>query len=181
MDVRGEIFDQAQRRVPAFAAALVTGGNLTFAAGADGDRPHVSDRTLFRAYSVAKPITALGVLRLVHRGEIDLDADANGYLRALRLCDPDGNLASVTVRQLLTHTAGVSSDFNHWLEDVPRFSALVGGSIACRPDDSGWAYSNGGYGVLTELVEDVSGEPFATYMSREVLRPLGITDGDFYS
>ena len=181
MDVRGEIFDQAQRRVPALAAALVTEGNLTFAVGADSDRPQVSDRTLFRAYSVAKPITALGVLRLVHRGEIDLDADANGYLRTLRLCDPNGNLASVSVRQLLTHTAGVSSDFNHWLEDVPRFSALVEGSITCRPAESRWAYSNGGFGVLTELVEDVSGEPFAAHMSREVLRPLGVIDGSFHS
>src|SRR5207248_11480476 len=73
MDVRGEIFNQAQRRVPAFAAALVPGGSLTFAAAADGDKPHVSDRTLFRAYSVAKPITALAVLRLAHRREVDLD------------------------------------------------------------------------------------------------------------
>jgi CubicO group peptidase (beta-lactamase class C family) len=181
MDLRGEIFGRARLRVPALAAALVTRGNLMFAAAADSDSPQVSDRTLFRAYSVAKPITALGVLRLAHRREIDLEADANGYLSALRLCNPDGNLAHVSIRRLLTHTAGVSSDFNHWLEDVPRFSALVGGSITCRPNESGWAYSNGGYGVLTELVEDVSDEPFAAYMSREVLRPLAITDGGYFS
>src|SRR2546430_448182 len=137
----------AQRCVRRLAPAPVAGARLILRAAVDSGTPQISDRTLFRAYSVAKPITALAVLRLAHRREIDLDADANGYLRTLRLCDPNGNLASVSVRQLLTHTAGVSSDFNHWLEDVPRFSALVEGSITCRPAESRWAYSNGGFGV----------------------------------
>src|SRR5919108_4145309 len=70
----------------------------------------VDEQTLFQIGSTSKTFTATAVLRLVERGDLDLDAPVRRYLRDLRLKDPQV-ARTVTLRHLLTHTAGWVGDY----------------------------------------------------------------------
>ena len=119
-------------------------------------------------------VTVVAVLRLAAEGRLDLDAPANARLRAVRLAD-----GSVTVRELLSQTGGVGSPTEFYADAVPSLAALMGPVIACDgPRGTVWP-SNGGYGVLGQLVADVTGMPYADAATRLVLGPLGMLGSRF--
>lgn len=151
----------------------------------------VSTQTLFGAASISKPVTALGVLKLVEEGKIDLDVDVNRYLKRWKI--PDNEFTAkekVTVRELLNHTSGIGTHNGEVYdpsEPVPTLIQLLNGEKPARTPavrveaipGTGFAYSNGGYLVLQLLIEDVTGESFAHYMKRAVLDPIGMEDSTF--
>jgi CubicO group peptidase (beta-lactamase class C family) len=181
------LFDwAASTRVPGVAGAVGARGEATPAVAGKADLEsglEVTTRTRFRGYSIAKPFTALAVMRLSLAGTISLDAPANSYLSDLRIELPDGSAAPVTIRNLLTHTATLEpilqrvGSVRHGL----RFREIADGHIRCvgRPG-SAWAYSNEGFGVLQEVIGDVAGRDFVSFMN-ELLADIGITDGRFSS
>jgi CubicO group peptidase (beta-lactamase class C family) len=119
-------------------------------------------------------VTTTAVLRLVAGGRLDLDTPANDQLRAVRLAD-----ASVTVRELLTHTGGVDNPVELYADTVPSLAELMGPVIPCGgPRGTIWP-SNGGGCVLGQLVADVTGMPYAQAAARLVLDPLGLRDSGF--
>ena len=129
---------------------------------------------LFPAPGVSGLVTGTAVLRLVAEGRLDLDAPANDRLRAVRLAD-----GAVTVRELLSHTGGVASPAEMYADRVPGLAELMGPVIACDgPRGTIWP-SNGGYGVLGQLVADVTGMPYADAVGRLVLGPLAMRDSRF--
>ena len=161
------------------AAIAVDGALWTGESGlavVEAARP-VDPSTVFRAYSITKTVTAEAVLAL----DLDLDAPVDRYLTSLRLVPPGGDEApQPTVRQLLTHTAGVSSAFEHWVEHVVPVAQQLGATWPCDTEPgTAWAYSNGGYATLGQLVEDVAGTPFADVVAERVLRPLGMAASEF--
>ncbi|HUH12192.1 MAG TPA: serine hydrolase domain-containing protein [Longimicrobiales bacterium] len=180
----------AHYRVPGVSIAVVDGQRLAWARGygvADTvDARSVTPATLFQAASISKPLTAAAVLRLVERGVLDLDAPANRYLRRWKI--PDAPVASgdaVTLRHLLTHTAGLTvhgfPGYPHgWV--LPHAIAILQGlpevnTRAVRLDTipgSIWRYSGGGYTVLQVLLEDVMGASFPQLMRDLVLDPAGM-------
>jgi len=119
-------------------------------------------------------VTATAVLRLVADGRIGLDAPANDHLRAVRLADD-----AVTVRELLSHTAGVGSPAELYAGHVPDLADTMGPVIGCDGPRGTLRPSNGGYGVLGQLVADVTGLPYADAAARLVLGPLGMRDSRF--
>jgi CubicO group peptidase (beta-lactamase class C family) len=145
--------------------------------------------SVFQLASISKSVTAWCVLRLVEQGLLDLDAPVEPRLTRWRwppsAFDDDG----VTVRRLLSHTAGFSV---HGYPGLPPETPLPtleeslegdnGGSGPVRllqPPGVGFLYSGGGYSILQLLVEEVTGETFADHAEREVLRPLGMTRSAF--
>jgi len=102
----------AESTTPGLAVALVCHGRTSWAAGygvADQAKGQpVTPATRFQAASVSKPVTAWGVLRLVEQGRIGLDEPVVGHLR--RWCPPPSpfKAEAITVRRLLSHTAGLS-------------------------------------------------------------------------
>lgn len=128
----------------------------------------------FPAYSITKLITATAVLRLVAGGRLGLDDPANRHLRTVRLDD-----GTVTVRELLTHTAGVDSPSKLYAERVPDLLSLVGPRLGCNGPRGRFAYSNGGYAMLGQLIADVTGAPYDQAATRLVLQPLGMGDSSF--
>ena len=153
----------------------------------------VTPRTLFGAASISKPITAVGVLKLVEDGKLDLDIDVNHYLKRWKI--PENELTSqkkVTVRELLDHASGIGTH-NGELYDpsqpIPTFLQLLNGEKPAKTPPvrvesvpgTKFAYSNGGYLVLALVVEDVTGETFADYIKHTVLDPLGMKDSTFGS
>jgi len=128
----------------------------------------------FPAFSITKLITAVTVLRLVADGSVRLDAPANDYLSGVRLADP-----AATVRELLSHTAGVDTPDELFADQVPPLATLTGPVAGCSGPRGTFAYSNGGYAMLGQLIADVTGEPYEAAATRLVLRPLGMSDCTF--
>ena len=154
----------------------------------------VGPQTLFQVASLSKWLTAWGVMTLVEDGRIDLDAPVATYLTRWRLPDGPFDEDGVTVRRLLSHTAGLgdglgyggftSADEVQSLEEslTQARDASPGADGAVRvvaEPGSGWAYSGGGYTLLQLIVEEVSGQAFVDYMQAEVFQPLGMDDTTF--
>ena len=140
-----------------------------------------------QAGSISKAIAALTALRLVAVGALDLDADVNERLESWRLPDGEG----VTLRRLLGHTAGLGVPFFPGYADgesLPTLLQVLDGEPPAntapvrveQPPGSSFVYSGGGYVVLQQLVEDVTGLTFADAAADLVLDPLGMRDSTFF-
>ena len=142
---------------------------------ADLDRGEALDPAhRFPAPGVTMLVTATAVLRLVAEGRIGLDRAANDQLRAVRLADD-----TITVRELLTNTAGVDSPTELYADRVAELPELMGPVIACTGPRGVMQPSNGGCAVLGQLVADVTGMPYAEAATRLVLSPLKLNDSSF--
>ena len=123
------------------------------------------------AGSITKLLTSTLVLRLVADDLVRLDESANRHLSGLTLASD-----SVTVRQLLTHTSGVSSQFEHFVDVVPPTASILGHRVEVEFEPgTQHRYSNGGYAVLGELVAHVRGRSFTDVVEREIFEPLGMS------
>jgi len=151
------------------------------------------DRTLFVLASVSKAVTAWGVMKLVQDGALRLDEPVMPRLRRWQFpASPYRDC--VTVRHLLSHTAGLDDGLGYGgfgpgqkvqtLEASLTHPAdsTVGQTVAIdvsREPGTAMAYSGAGYAVLQLLIEEVTGRPFAEYISETVLRPLGMSTASF--
>ncbi|HXQ17304.1 MAG TPA: serine hydrolase domain-containing protein [Caulobacteraceae bacterium] len=145
-------------------------------------RPVDPETTLFRPGSVSKLFTWTAVMQLVQAGKLDLDADVNRYLD-FTIPPRDGK--PVTLRELMTHTAG----FEDRDKNLGGYSAAAlipladfeRGHLPARifPPGELPAYSNYGAGLAGLIVQRVSGEPFETYVERHIFAPLGMTHSSF--
>ena len=179
--------------VPGVSIAVVEDGRVAWAQGygQTGDGGPVTAETKFQAASISKPVAAMVALRLVELGTLSLDTDVNTQLKRWKVpasAAADGE--AVTLRRLLSHTAGLTvHGFPGYAVGVPVPSLvqLLDGvapanTAAVRIDlkpGTRWRYSGGGYEVMQLLVEDVTGEPFARVAQRLVLGPLGMTHSTF--
>jgi CubicO group peptidase (beta-lactamase class C family) len=177
-------------QVPGASIALIEDYRIAWAEGfgvvaAGRDQP-ITPTTLFQAASISKPVAAIGVLRLVELGRLQLDEDVNPRLTTWHIpASPLTVGRPVTLRLLLSHTAGVTV---HGFDGYDRTAAvptLVQVLSGVAPANSrpvlvdqkpgyGFRYSGGGYSILQQLVTDVTGQPFAEYMRQQVLEPLGL-------
>ena len=136
----------------------------------------VQPQTPMLAGSFTKLLTANVTLQLVAEGKLGLDDRVNDHLQSLRLASD-----AVTVRHLLTHTAGVSSAFNHYVDVVPASPAEVMGAVVAVDFQPGSRreYSNGGYAVLGEVVAAEAGMSYAATIGERVFKPLGMSASSF--
>jgi CubicO group peptidase (beta-lactamase class C family) len=150
----------------------------------------IDRKTVFATASLSKWIAAHAVMRLVEQGKLDLDRPVEGYLTRWHL--PEGAFSSreVTVRRLLSHTAGLTDGlgFGDYGRDealptleeelaAPRAStgrSATPVAVGIEPGKK-FRYSGGGYLLLELLVEEVSGEPYETFVMREILQPLDMS------
>lgn len=179
-------------KVPGAAVALVENQEVVWAKGYGlsdiGNRRRTSTDTVFQAASISKSLTAWGVVKLAEQSLIELDAPVDLYLKRWHL-PPSPYNDRVTVRRVLSHTAGLSlqgypgNDPNKPLPTLVQ--SLSGRNSAgtvvrvVEEPGKGWRYSGGGYTVLELLVEDVTGLTFDKYMEEAVLRPLGMNNSSF--
>jgi CubicO group peptidase (beta-lactamase class C family) len=180
-------------RVPGAAAAIVHRGRVVWGGAAGAvDRESASavgPDTAFQVASLSKPVTALGVMLLAEEGKLDLDRPIWDYVDDWRLPPSVHDASKVTARLLLGHRAGIGvhgypgSEPNRPLPSL--LASLAGenggaGAVALVAEPgTGALYSSGGYAVLQLAIERITGEPFADYMHRRVLEPLGMTRSSF--
>lgn len=191
----------AHYRVPGVSIAVIEdfqihwakgyGVKRTIGAGGGGRSASIDTTTLFQAASISKPVTAMAALRLVQEGKLPLDEDVNLKLTSWKLpAAPDPAWRKVTLRGILSHSAGLTvHGFRGyaWGEPVPTLREVLDGvkpanSSPIRVDVAPGTvrrYSGGGFTVLQQLLEDVTGEPFAAFMREEVLRELRMSRSTF--
>jgi CubicO group peptidase (beta-lactamase class C family) len=142
----------------------------------------LTPETIVRVASISKLITAVGVMRLVETGRVDLDRDVVEYLGVVGapLRNPGFPDRPITLRQLLSHTAS--------LRDGAQYSIAHPGTLAMmlnapdrfdleHPPGTYFHYDNINYVVIGAVVERIAMERFDTFMSREVLRSAGVAAG----
>jgi CubicO group peptidase (beta-lactamase class C family) len=196
IQVRGEsarkTLAEAMReyRVPALSIAVVDKGRILWAkayglADAAAGRA-ATPRTLFQAASISKPVAATAALRLVEAGKMSLDSPINAKLKAWHLPDsPQGSGGEVTLRELLTHTAGLTvHGFPGYAVDDPLpgpVQILEGRKPASSPPvtiesrpGTRWSYSGGGFVLAQLAMTEATAEPFPALMRRLVLVPAGM-------
>ncbi len=198
LDVNGRTASLAERiatkELPGIGIAVLDGDEIAWVAAAGVANAQtgepVTAKTRFQAASISKPVTALAVMRLVQDGRLDLDADANTYLRSWRVPANGDWQPVVTLRQLLSHTAGMSvHGFPGYRPDgpVPTLSEVLDGTPPTNTDPirvtalpgTIFRYSGGGTTIVQQVLEDVTGVPFASLMDDLVLGPLGMADSTF--
>ncbi|MEJ0071938.1 MAG: serine hydrolase domain-containing protein [Pseudomonadota bacterium] len=150
----------------------------------------VAPDTLFQAASISKVVFAVAVMRLVQDGQLDLDAAIDDDLTAWHLPAQDGWRPRITLRQLLSHTAGTTvHGFKGYPVTAPRPS-LIEVLDGARPANSppvvvdllpGWQtrYSGGGTSIAQQVVVERTGRSLPELMRALVLDPLGMRDSTF--
>ena len=184
--------------VPGGSLAITRNGKLIMARGYgvidQANNVPAQPDTLYRIASLSKTITAVTVMHLVETGKLSMDQPAFALLPDLQSptgTDLDPRLATITIRQLLTHTAGWDPDKSG--DPTDRQAAIAGTMGVPSPvssdnmvrymrgqmldNDPGlyYAYSNFGYDVLGRIVDRVTGMSYEQYVRTNVLAPMGIT------
>ncbi|HQK54267.1 MAG TPA: serine hydrolase domain-containing protein [Sedimentibacter sp.] len=174
--------------IPGCNIALVKDNEVVWTEGygyADvSNRRALTVDTPMSVQSITKSVTAWGVMRLWEKGLIDLDAPVSQYLKSWQFPLTDYRIEKITVRQLLSHTAGMPlGDFTNIYspgEAMPSNRDVMSGeAVLMREPGTGFSYSNTGYNLLEILIEDVTGQSFSDYIRREVLLPLGMESAVF--
>lgn len=171
-----------------FSMVLIEDGDIAERYVMSAGTP-VDGSSIFQVASLGKWITAWGVMALVEDQAVDLDRPISDYLSRWRLPDTEFDNSGVTVRRLLSHTAGLDDGLGYdgfdRSEDVQSIEGSLTRAIDASPGKSGvvklgaepgsaWNYSGGGYTILQLLIEEVSGQPFADFMADRVFAPLGM-------
>ena len=163
----------------------------------------------FRLASISKPVTAWGVMTLVERGLLDLDAPVDNYLTRWQLPSDGIDPSGITARSLMSHTAGLAGGGGTGINPrypLPSLVETLSGEVTPPLDENqrayykhvglaleevlrpltilrqpgeSYEYSNSGYALLQLLIEDISGQSFCDYMKQNVLEPLGMLSSGF--
>jgi CubicO group peptidase (beta-lactamase class C family) len=150
--------------------------------------------TAYNWASITKTMTAIAILQLRDRGKLSLDDAAVRYMPELReVHDEFGPVEEITIRHLLTHSAGFRNPTWPWDCDNAKscewqpfeptkwtqVSAMLPYTDVGFKPGSRWSYSNLGYVFLGQIIERLSGDDFEVYIDKNILKPLGMTESYF--
>lgn len=173
----------ADPRIPGLSAGIVYEDNILFSKGygyADLSRKlPTTENTCYCVASISKIFTTVAILQLVEQGKVHLDAAVEEYLPWFTSAT-DANLPLITVRHLLTHTSGLERDGEtpHWIDfQFPPLSMIeqhiAAGATAYSPLEM-WKYSNYGFTILGQVIQQVSGMPYEAYVTSHIIERLGL-------
>ncbi|MEM7364268.1 MAG: serine hydrolase domain-containing protein [Pseudomonadota bacterium] len=178
----------ADDQIPGVVLVVVKGRRVLLSAGygvanIDTGQPVLPSQTRFRLASLSKPFTALAAAMLADKGQLELDADIRQYLGdgMPHVAFPD----SITMRQLLTHTAGFDNtdigDAAHRKEDVLTLAEFVAQRMTRQTQAPGerYKYANPGFALAGRVIETVSGDAYHDHMAQQLLAPLGMDSATF--
>jgi CubicO group peptidase (beta-lactamase class C family) len=150
----------------------------------------VTDSTIFHWASITKTLTGIGILQLRDRAILSLDDAAVRWIPELReVHAPFGPIEEVTIRRLLSHTAGFRSSTWPWGGHEPwhpfeptrweQLAIMMPWTELLFEPGSRFGYSNPGIVFLARILEVVSGEPWEAYVEKRILRPLDMRHSYF--
>ena len=190
----------------ALARHGVVGGALAFVHGHEpatqfsfgearrDTRQLVDAETAYNWASITKTFTAIAIMQLRDRGRLSLDDPAVRYVPELRqVHDAYGSVDAITIRHLLTHSAGFRNPTWPWDCDDQancdwqpfeptkwtQVAAMLPYTHIAFAPGSRWSYSNLGYVFLGQIIERLSGDDFEVYIDKNILKPLDMTSSYF--
>ncbi|MFY9552832.1 MAG: serine hydrolase domain-containing protein, partial [Thermoanaerobaculia bacterium] len=186
-----EVFDAwvdwtaRNREQPAVSIGIVYDQDLIWAKGygyADlAKKIPATPATAYRIASISKTFTAHALLQLRDAGKLQLDDPITRWISELKLSKVDPQSPPITIRHLLTHTSGIPRevDGTYWNDmNFPSREAmlpvLARMGVVWAPEKE-WKYSNVAVALAGYVVEAASGEPYAEYVARHILAPLGMS------
>jgi CubicO group peptidase (beta-lactamase class C family) len=158
-----------------------------------GDRAageRIVDGTLYHWASITKTLTAIAIMQLRDRGRLSLDDRVTSYIPELRqMHSRFGSIDQITIRMLLSHSAGLQNPTwpyrtgRSWEPFEPtRWEQLVSmmpyQELEFRPG-SQFGYSNPAFIYLARIIEQLTGDPYATYIQKNIWTPLSLTRSYF--
>jgi CubicO group peptidase (beta-lactamase class C family) len=175
-----------ETQTPGVAVGLLHGGEehvAGFGITSTENPLEVTPDTLFQVGSITKTFTGTAAMRLVERGDLDLDLPVRTYLPALKLSDEDV-AARVTTRHLLTHTGGWIGDYFDDFGSGDDALARMCDSLAVLPQltplGEVWSYNNAGFYLAGRVIETIAGKPYESALQELVLDPLGLEHTFFH-
>jgi CubicO group peptidase (beta-lactamase class C family) len=179
---------QAYQRIPALSGTIVQGDKIIWSAGYGTlDAAHkipATAETLYSICSISKLFTVVALMQLWESGRVRLDDPVTTYLPWARLKPLDQDGLPITLRAILSHSAGLprEADFPYWTG--PDFTFPTEEQLQSRlaeqtplwPASLRFQYSNLGLTLIGDTVSAVSGEPYAEYVRANILEPLGLKD-----
>ena len=163
---------RSDHSIPALGIGIVDHGEVVFA-----ETLGASPDARFRAASISKLLTAQAVMQLVETSKLSLDDDVGRYLPAFAK-------RGITIRQLLTHRAGLAEAVEPVESTAPariatNIETLANAQPAADPGER-WAYTDAEYNVLGAVIEAVSGQAYPKYVRGHVLAPLNISGATLF-
>ena len=179
--------EMAEKQLPGLSIALVEGQNVVWSRGfgfaSQRDSTPATARTVYRVGSVSKLFTDIGVMQMVERGTLDLDAPVTRYVPGFH---PTGaGAATISLRQLMSHRSGLVREppVGHYFDSSsPSLEETVRSLNDTRlvyPPTAKTKYSNAGVAVVGRVLAATAQKPFGEYLAAAVLRPMGLTDSAF--
>ena len=177
---------QVAYRWPGLSIAIVHDQEVAWARGfgwADLERRvPATPATRYRVASITKTFTATAIMQLRDAGKLRLDDEVRSHLPWFAPPSRHADAAPITIRHLLTHTAGLAREaaFPYWTDGafpgLDEIRAALREQECVLPTDARWKYSNLALVVAGEIVSAVSGRPWTEYVRTHVLEPLGMRD-----
>jgi len=173
------------REQPGLSIGIVHGEDLIWAKGygfADLQKKvPATPATAYRIASISKLFTATALLHLRDAGKLQLDDPVAKHLPWFRLQNKHPESPTITIRHLITHTSGIPRELSatYWNDmEFPSQEEIVRmlpKEETIFPTETEWKYSNLALGIAGDVVSRAAGEPYAQYVERHVLAPLGMT------
>lgn len=176
-----------------FAMAIMKDGKIQKEIFHSHKKP-VNRNTIFQVSSLSKFVTAVGVMKLVELEKINLDSSISHYIKRWQLPPSEFDNEQVTVRRLLSHTAGLTDELGYsGFKDKQSVQTLEESLTKASDADEGisgevkvgmepnsqWKYSGGGYTLLQLLVEETSGQHFNDFMTINLFNPLNMNSSSY--
>jgi CubicO group peptidase (beta-lactamase class C family)/D-alanyl-D-alanine dipeptidase len=179
--------EMAEKGLPGLSIAIIDDQQIVWAQGFGMADPSAQKpataQTVYRIGSVSKLFTDIGIMRLVERGELNLDAPITDYLPDFRPRNPFGT--PITLRQLMSHRSGLLREppvGNYFETSEPSLAATVRSlndtELVFAPNTH-TKYSNAAIAVVGYLLESRSHQPFAKYLKSSVLDRMGLMHSSF--
>lgn len=183
-----------KNNVPGVAVAVIRDGKVAWIQSigyADlASKKPVTSETIFNIGSISKLVSAWGFMQLTEKGLIKLDDPVDQYLTRWHLPESEFDRSKVTLRRILSHTAGLSvHGYGGSDQGIPLLSleeSLNGktkrnGETVHLISEPGtkWDYSGGGYTLAQLLLEERTSQSFATYMKNNIFLPLGMKNTNY--
>ena len=145
----------------------------------------IDDRSIFHWGSITKTLTAISIMQLRDRGLLSLDDKVTRWVPELReIHDPYGMIDSITIRMLLSHSSGFQNPTWPWGNGEPwepfepttwnQLVAMMPYEQLLFKPGSKYSYSNPGFIYLARIIEKLSGDPWQSYVQKNILSPLGL-------
>ncbi len=175
-----------------FAMVLIEDGEVSKDFFYSIDQP-VNGNTAFPVASISKWVTSFGIMKLVEKGRLDLDKPVDDYLSRWHLPESEFDNRKVTIRRLLSHSSGLVDDLGYEGFAPGKTVQTIEESLTKAADSpysegvarvgyepgSEYMYSGAGYTILQLVIEEVSGQSFQDYMTKEVFEPLEMNNSTF--